>query len=336
MPSLTFHPSLPEETGWRQLLERCPEASVYHTPEFGRCLELAGIPCHGFHVRLGDEVRALALVIEDRLLPLPILGAKGFCPADVLALDQPAERLLLQGIAGRLRHRMLFLELFRPQAELESWRSALGYRMGPHRNYHIDLRQGHAALLRGYSRSLRRNLAKAGESGLVVRPLRGEHELPRLHELLAATSRRVGAPLLPWPLLKAVARELLPLQMLRIYLAEVPRANGQGMEIINGRIELVYRGYVIDWYTGDDPLHRESQAGPWVVDHILKDLCAQGCHTFDFGGAGREDQFYGPAEFKRRFGGKEVRVVRSMVVWHPWLHRLARGGYRLLSRLQGR
>ena len=217
MPALEFHPILPDESEWHQFLARCPETSVYHTPEFRRCLDQAGIPSHGFHVRLGDEIRALAVVIEDRLLPLPVLGVKGFCPADVLALDPEAERCLLNGITRRLRKRMLYLELFRPQQELESWRTELGYRLSAHRNYHIDLRQGHEKLWRGYSRSMRRNIGHAQEAGLVVRPLHGEHELPRLHEMLAATSRRVGAPLLPWPLLKAAARELMPLHMLRIY-----------------------------------------------------------------------------------------------------------------------
>ena len=336
MPAPVFQPSFPTESRWRQLLDSCPDASVYLTPEFQRCLEQAGIPVHGFHVLRGERVAALALVIEDRLLPLPVYGAKGFCPADVLALDEEAERLLLQGVAARLRRRMLYLELFRPQAELENWRAQLGYQQSAHRNFHIDLRQGHERLWRGYSRSMRRNIQRAGELGLTVRQLRGESELPRLHALLASTSRRVGAPLLPWALLKAVARELLPLHMLRIYVVEAPRPDGSGSEIINTRIELIHKGYAIDWYTGDDPDYRDLQAGPWLVDHILRDLCAQGCHTFDFGGAGREDQYYGPAEFKRRFGGEEIRVVRSLVVWHPWMHRLARGGYRLLSRLQGR
>lgn len=320
----------PGPVEWQQLLDGSSRASIYHSPAFHRALRVAEIPLHLFQARRGGVLCGLAVIIEDRLLPLPLLGSKGFCPADLLAEDAEVERTLLRAIDRRLGPRMLYLELFHP--EKESRFCTDGFRIDGHRNYILHLEQGYEALHQRYSRSMRRNLRKADESGLRLRRLRNEGELERVHELLSATARRVGAPALPRVLLKAVARELMPLDMARIYLAESP----EGDRVINVRIELIYKGYAIDWYTGDDPERRESQAGPWLVDRILRELCAMGCHTFDFGGAGREGQVYGPAEFKRRFGGEQIRVLRRMRIWHPFLLAIARRGYRLLEGLSRR
>ncbi len=315
---------------WQTLLQAMPRASIYHSPEFVRTLRVAEIPLHLFQARREGMLCGLAVIIEDKLLPLPLLGSKGFCPADLLVEDEEVERALLRAIDRRLGRRMLYLELFHPEAA--SHFGDAGFRIDGHRNYILHLEQGYETLRERYSRSMRRNLRKAEDSGLRLRRLRGEEELGRVHELLSATARRVGAPALPRVLLKAVMRELIPQDMARIYLAECPKRE----RAINVRIELIYKGYVIDWYTGDDPDHRGSQAGPWLVDRILRELCELGCHTFDFGGAGREGQVYGPAEFKRRFGGEQIRVLRRMRVWHPLLLALARRGYKLVEKLSRR
>jgi len=54
--------------------------------------------------------------------------------------------------------------------------------------------------------------------------------------------------------------------------------------------------------------------------------------VFDFGGGGRVGEDYGSAEFKRRFGGREIEISRHVQVYHPWLRALVRRGWRLLGR----
>lgn len=303
------------------MLDRWPGASIYHTPVFHACLGVAGIESVVCSVWRGSEAVGLAPVIVDRLAPLPLVGAKAFLPAGLLCDDDETHEALLAALAKRLRWRGLYLEIFDPGRGLDDLRARHGFRADRHRNYLIDLLPAMEKIRGRYSRAVRRNLRQADEHGLRMRPASSVEDLRTVHAMLQATSERVAAPSLPFELLRAVHHRLAPLGMARVYLAEVPE--GERWRAVNARIELLHGGRAIDWYTGADPAMVHTQAGPWLVDKVLADLKGRGATLFDFGGAGRQGEDYGPAEFKRRFGGREVEVTRYQAVFHPWMTRLA-------------
>lgn len=315
----------PELESWRRLLEAAPQASVYHTPEFHRALGQAGLATHlACSVRQG-ELRGLAVVLLDRLFPLPVLGRKAFAPAGLLALDDEA-RLDLQGqLDHALKGRCLFFEQYVEGGTQDAFFAGLGMRTDRHRNFLVDLDRPWSQVESAFSRGIRRNIRHAEEQGFSWRLAHGPKELHRVHELLLETSRRVAAPPLPWPLLRAVNHCLVPAGMCRIYVAEAPCGS-----LVNTRIELIHGQRAIDWFTGTDTAWVDRQVGSWLVACILRDLQGRGVRVLDFGGAGRVGESYGPAEFKRRFGGREIEVSRHLRVYHPRLTRLARRGWRLL------
>ena len=61
----------------------------------------------------------------------------------------------------------------------------------------------------------------------------------------------------------------------------------------------------------------------------------EGCRTFDFGGAGPPGAAYGPAEFKRRFGGAMINPGRFERVYRPLVIRALRTGYKVGRKLAG-
>lgn len=276
----------------------------------------------------------LAPAIVDRLAPVPVIGSKAFLPAGLLCDSDEVHEELLAALRRWLRWRGLYLEIFDPGRSLDELRLRCGYRIDRHRNYVLDLTQPLAAIRGRYSRAVRRNLRQAEEHGLRVRPASSVDDLRTVHRLLRATSDRVAAPALPWALLKAVHHRLAPLGMARTYLAEEPA--GEAWRAVNTRVELIHGGRVIDWYTGADPKRVHTQAGPWLVDQVLSDLRQRGATLFDFGGAGRQGEDYGPAEFKRRFGGREIEVTRYQAIFHPWLTKVAASFWkRFVDRKEG-
>ncbi len=315
-----------DEASWRELLASRPEASVYHTPEFLLALRQAGQPCVVEGVRRDGRLSALGLVLLDRLLPVPLLGQKAFAPAGVLAEDADGRAELLERLDHRLRRLNLYFEQYVDHRGWDAEMAVRGARTDRHRNFLVDLP---ADFRSRYSRSVRRNVAAAERQGFRWRLARGPEELARVHALLWETSRRVGAPPLPWALLKAVHHELVPAGLCRIYVA-MP-ATGPDLPVCT-RVELLHKGRAIDWYTGTDRAWSDSQVGTWLVDRILADLGERGATLFDFGGGGRVGEDYGPAEFKRRFGGREIEISRHVQVYHPWLRDLVRRGWRLLGR----
>jgi serine/alanine adding enzyme len=317
------------EASWRELLARRPEASVYHTPEFHRALRLAGLPCVLEGVERDGRLAALALVLLDRLLPVPLLGQKAFAPAGVLAEDDGSRAELLDRLDHRLRRLNLSFEQYVDHRRWDGEMAARGARTDRHRNFLVDLQTPLEQLRGRYSRAVRRNVAAAERLGFQCRLARGPEELARVQSLLLETSRRVGAPPLPWPLLKAVHHELVPAGLCRVYVA-LPAS--QPSRPVATRVELLHGGRAIDWYTGTDSAWADSQVGAWLVDRILADLRERDLQVFDFGGGGRQGEDYGPAEFKRRFGGREIEISRHVQVYHPWLRNLVRRGWRLLGR----
>ncbi len=317
----------PDDDEWREFLSAQPAASVYHTPEFRRALRLAGLTVHVETVRRAGRLVGLGLVLLDRLLPVPLLGQKAFAPAGLLAVDEEALEELLDRLDRRLRSRCLYFEQYLDHRGLDGLLAGRGQRTDRHRNFLVDLDRPLEQIRASYSRGIRRNILAAEVHGFHWRLARTPDELASAHALLLETSRRVGAPPLPWGLLKAVHHELVPAGMCRIYLAAPSSGRGP---VVNARVELLFQGRAIDWYTGTSESWAESQVGTWLVDQILADLHGRGLRVFDFGGGGRVGESYGPAEFKRRFGGQEIEISRHMQVYHPWLKRLARTGWRLL------
>ncbi|MDP2359368.1 MAG: GNAT family N-acetyltransferase [bacterium] len=319
--------ALPDESDWRALLEEAPVASVYHTPEFFRALQLSGLPCRLVQVRRDGRLAGLAIVLLDRLFPVPLIGWKAFAPAGLLALDMDSRRELMRELDRLLPRHCLYFEQYVEGREQDDLMAGLGLRTDRHRNFLVDLEAPMDILRGAYSRGLRRNIRAGRSHGFAWRLARGPEELRGVHALLLETSRRVAAPPLPWPLLKAVYHELVPAGMCRIYLAGLP-----GGPPVNARVELLHGGRAIDWYTGTAAGWGDSQVGSWLVDCILEDLRERGIRLFDFGGAGRVGESYGPAEFKRRFGGREVEISRHLCLYHPRLTKVARFAWRLHRR----
>jgi serine/alanine adding enzyme len=56
--------------------------------------------------------------------------------------------------------------------------------------------------------------------------------------------------------------------------------------------------------------------------------------VFDFGGAGRPDEPYGPREFKSKFGGELVDYGRDVLVHGPVRLRVSRSAYAVARRLR--
>jgi lipid II:glycine glycyltransferase (peptidoglycan interpeptide bridge formation enzyme) len=61
-----------------------------------------------------------------------------------------------------------------------------------------------------------------------------------------------------------------------------------------------------------------------------------GFEVFDFGGAGRPDEPYGPREFKAKFGGELVDYGRDVLVHAPARLRVSRTAFAAAQRLRTR
>jgi lipid II:glycine glycyltransferase (peptidoglycan interpeptide bridge formation enzyme) len=70
-----------------------------------------------------------------------------------------------------------------------------------------------------------------------------------------------------------------------------------------------------------------------MVWELLKWGSENNFRTFDFGGAGKPNEKYGPRQFKAKFGGKQVNYGRNICVHSPNLLKISTWGYEFYRHL---
>jgi len=149
----------------------------------------------------------------------------------------------------------------------------------------------------------------------------------RAYRILERTCRRARVPLdSPSPFQNAF-RILLPLRHLWAVGAE---CNG-GLCAV--RLVLDWNGYLFEAYDGSTDESRSIRVDDWLVWQILLKELRKGRHTFDFGGAGRPRESYGPGEFRRQFGGQQLNVGRFEKTYHRLTVRVANVAYRVWRKI---
>ena len=69
-----------------------------------------------------------------------------------------------------------------------------------------------------------------------------------------------------------------------------------------------------------------------MIWEILQWGRERGFHWFDFGGAGKPDEDYGPRVFKSRWGGTLVNYGRNTYIHAPIRFKLSRAGYQIARK----
>jgi hypothetical protein len=218
---------------------------------------------------------------------------------------------------------------FRNLRDMSSRRPAfegLSYAYEDHINYVHDLTRPIDEIWKGFNTSRRRGIKKAERGGVSVREAEEDEDVELLYGLLRETYRAAGVPLADRSLFTSAWRVLKPVNMIRIVLG------AKGKDTLAGRLYLTYRGTIYEWYAGGSSVGKEEHANELLVWDTMQWGSRNGFRLFDFGGAGKPGEDYGPGEFKRLFGGTMTSFGRFEKVFHPIKHMIGRKGYDLLRR----
>lgn len=314
-----------EEGKWNEFLSRTTESNVFQSPEMARVFNgTPGYRTHVTTVESGDRIEGLlaSVLITSRSSP---------------RLEKYATRALILG--GPIGDKSTFTHLLASHDSFAS-RSALwceirnlepphdqtpflgsGYRWQDHQDFVLDLEKGEDRIWEGMSKSRRKGIGHAEMQGLRLIDLTPE-AIDQAHAILRETYSRAKVPLADRELFANAVRVLGPIDKLWACGAQA------GSVLCSVRFVLKWDGVLFDWYAGSSDLGRGRHADEWLVWQILRRGVFRGCRSFRFGGAGEPGKDYGPAEFKRRFGGQLVNPGRLLKVYHPARARLAKAAYR--------
>ena len=126
---------------------------------------------------------------------------------------------------------------------------------------------------------------------------------------------------------KSAFEILLPQGMMKAFLV---RCCGK---CVGFNLFLVYKGQIFDWYRGSDRQFSSYRPESLLVWQILKWGSENNFHTFDFGGAGKPHEMYGPRIFKSRWGGTLVNYGRNICVHSPSRKTISQLAYSVLRKV---
>jgi lipid II:glycine glycyltransferase (peptidoglycan interpeptide bridge formation enzyme) len=152
-------------------------------------------------------------------------------------------------------------------------------------------------------------------------------QVPTFYHVLKKTYTNGRIPLADYSLFESAFKTLHPKRMIKFLLGRV-----EGQEVA-ASVVLLYKNTIYGWYRGFDRAFASYLPNDLMVWDMLKWGSENHFHTFDFGGAGRPDEEYGPRQFKAKFGGKQVNYGRNICVNSSTLLRISKWGYKLFRHL---
>lgn len=168
-----------------------------------------------------------------------------------------------------------------------------------HLNYFIHLNRDENTLFNNISKSTKKHIKKA-EKFIKIKEVTGKHQFDLLYERLQDTYNRLNIPLISKEIFMKIYQAKLGLFLLAYY-ENIPIAS---------RVVLSFGNELYDWYAGDMDEYRHFYPNELLVWWTLKYGLKNHFKWFNFGGAGKPHEEYGPREFKRRFGGQLVEYGR--------------------------
>ena len=311
--------------------------NIYQSPYFYHITRAAeGYIPHPLFALWEGKLVATALPVEVRIMPsifnpvsnrLIFYGGVLWEPGEIGV--QATVELFKYILQSREFPPYLFGEVrnYQPVDELVEPLERLNVVFTDYRNFIVELTEPLEVVWKRMRKERQRGIRKAEKYGFLFREAQHLAEVEQFYEILRELYRRKKIPLAHISLFTGKWEEYSREGVLKIFVVE---HEGQ---IVGGRAMLLYNGIGYEWYTAARADYAPTHVNEWMVWQTFVFLKEHGFSAYDFCGAGKPDEKYGVGEFKKRFGGTEVRYGRFVFTPRPRLYKLVNALY---SRVQKR
>jgi hypothetical protein len=331
---LTVVRTIPIEK-WHHFVDEHTDSNIFHTPEMFEVFERTEGYQPTLWATVDDDNRPLALLLPVNITlidgPLRRLTTRSVVYGGVLyapnSSGEDALRLLLETYTHNVDKNILFTEL-RNVSDMAICQPILdeyGFVYEEHLNFLIDL-DSYEEMWQRLSKSARQSVQTAPRKGTTIEEVTERDKISYAYEILQEAYSRAHVPLSSPTLFESAFDVLGPKQMCKIFLAQ---ADGQ---YIGARVILAYNNRVTAWYATAKRAFSKYRPSELMVWHVMEWGQENQFQIFDFGGAGKPDEDYGPRDFKAKFGGDLVNYGRNICVHSPHLLKLSRVGYQLARK----
>jgi hypothetical protein len=295
---------------WNELLVTDPTSTAFQTSEWLACLQ-ATYPAWevgAIVARDGEAIVAAIPFVRRRVSgivlveSMPFGGRGGLIRTDRAFEGTP----LVRGFFGLGRAPLSIVRLIGTSGLTEG--SPLG-RTAIRTAAVVDLSAGYDVIAARYQRNVRKNLRRARDLGVEVRPV-GDRASVETFMNLADYAYRLHDQALPYPLAlyEAIAQQLVPAGRA---IFELAYKDG---EAVAGSLHLVGAHELFNWLT---PAYRERQdlrANTLLIDAAIRYGIAAGLPTYNLGASQDHE---GLERFKSSWGGHDTEYLAIETVSPP-------------------
>ncbi len=320
---------------WQRFVEDHPNGNIFHTPEMFQVFTRAEKHYPTIWAAVNSDGFPVALFLPVNITT--ISGLPRFSTRAVIyggVLSERSERghaalsALLQAFKQDRSTPLLFTEI-RNITDATYWQPILDnnrFLYQDHLNYIVDLDRPAELIWKQFDSQARTKIRKAEKSEIAVEEVKSLEQVQEGYKILDAVYRRIQVPLAPKSLFTAAMEVLGTDGKLRFLLA---KKNGI---YIGVSVNLLYKDRIFGWYAGALDEYSTFGVNELLNWTIIEWGASQGYKIFDFGGAGRPNEPYGPRNFKAKFRGRLVNYGRNIYVNSPYQLKLSNFAYRLYRK----
>lgn len=234
--------------------------------------------------------------------------------------------LLLTEYIKQVKHKAIYSQ-FRNLWQLDKKERLVfeknGFRNKVHLNVINNLKQSPNELLMSMHKGRRKNIRRASRIPLEFDEARTADEELLCIQLINNTYKKIKLPAPNQSFFSCAFNQFKGDTIIKKFIAKY---HGK---IISCRIILCYKEYIYDWYTGADEKHLDKYPNDFLIWKIMEWGMENGFSTFDFGGAGKPDEYYGVRDYKLKFGGSLINTARYEKINNKLLYQVGKIGLTL-------
>ncbi|MBI1794947.1 MAG: GNAT family N-acetyltransferase [Chloroflexi bacterium] len=322
---------------WHRFVEQHPAGNIFHTPEMFEVFSRALGHKPQFWAAIDHEnILALFLPVEISLAGglLRPLTTRAVVYGSILCSCNQNIDIVLNELFLNYKHvikrRILFTEMrnLTDGGDLQPIFQSAGFKFEGHNNYIVDLALPEEKVWNNIHKSARKKILQAQRRSLLsIREIDDKLMLPAWYSLMQKSFLWNHTPLPDISLFEAAFDVLYPKHMIQFLIGSLNDRH------VAASVALLYKDKIYGWYRSFDRAYSDCMPNDQMVWHVFKWGTENGFSSFDFGGAGRPDEKYGPRNFKAKFGGALVNYGRNTFIHAPLQLKLSTLGYRLFRRI---
>lgn len=289
-----------KEEEWKSFLNKCDEATIYHTPEWKQLLEKT-FGYKSEYLFAKDESGNIAgflplFYIKSKLTGNRLCSVPFSHICDLLGTKEASAHLLEEAIQKFKKSNASTLEI---RGTLNDDRFV---NLNSFSTYILELSSNPSDVWPKLNKgSVRWAVKKAEKSGVIVETTRDIGDLKEFYEINAMTKKDLGVPCHPWKFFKNMF-DILG-NSVSLY---VSKYNG---EIIGGGIMVYFKDTVLYGYGAANPNYLNLHPYNSFIWKSIEDACLKGYSFYDFGRTSYSNT--GLIDFKKRWGTIETKLYYS-------------------------